>query len=240
MDTTTLAAANSDGMIDMVLHSGPVAKFVIFLLLFFSVISWAIMIFKLIGFRKIHNENSEFLSIFSRRNSLESIYKASKGMRSCPMARIFFAGYVDFAGQFRASGAATDIAEGDQRYFLDKIDNITRSLERTVAQEITRMERFLFFLATTGSTSPFIGLFGTVWGIMKSFRMVGITGASSIAVVAPGMAEALVATAAGLVAAVPAVIGYNYFTHRVRVFGTEMDNFSLDFLSLIEKNFVKK
>jgi len=220
------------------MNSGPVAKFVILLLLFFSILSWAIMIFKLIEFKRVRAETNEFMNIFSRRSSLESIYDSSKGMRGCPTARIFFAGYSEFAGQFHASGGSA--AEGDRRYFLDKIDNISRAMERAVAQEVTKMERFLFFLATTGSTSPFIGLFGTVWGIMKSFQMVSVTGASSIAVVAPGIAEALIATAAGLVAAVPAVIGYNYFIHRVRVFGTEMDNFSLDFLSLIEKNFVKK
>jgi len=224
----------------MIVHSGPMAKFVILLLLLFSVVSWAIMIFKLLGFKKIRQETSRFIDIFKRRTSLENIYSSSKGMRACPMARVFIAGYSEFASQFKASGGVIGAGESDQRYFLEGLDNIARSLERAVGEETTKMERFLFFLATTGSTSPFIGLFGTVWGIMISFQAVASTGATSIAIVAPGIAEALIATAAGLVAAVPAVIGYNYFIHRVRVFGTELDNFSLDFLSLIEKNFLKK
>ena len=224
----------------MVVNAGPMAKFVIFLLFLFSVLSWAIMIFKLLGFQKIRQETASFVTIFRRRTSLENIYNSTKGMRACPMARVFIAGYSEFASQFKASGGVIGHGESDQRYFLEGLDNIARSLERAVGEEATKMERFLFFLATTGSTAPFIGLFGTVWGIMISFQAVANTGASSIAIVAPGIAEALIATAAGLVAAVPAVIGYNYFIHRVRVFGTELDNFSLDFLSLIEKNFVKK
>ena len=240
METKTLAAAQTSGVWDMVVNAGPMAKFVIFLLLMFSIVSWAIMIFKMLGFKKIRQETSSFINIFRRRTSLENIYSASKGMRACPMARVFIAGYSEFASQFKASGGVIGAGEGDQRYFLEGLDNIARSLERAVGEETTKMERFLFFLATTGSTSPFIGLFGTVWGIMISFQAVAQTGASSIAIVAPGIAEALIATAAGLVAAIPAVIGYNYFTYRVRVFGSELDNFSLDFLSLIEKNFVKK
>ena len=224
----------------MVAHAGPMAKFVLLLLMFFSVLSWAIMIWKLMGFKRVRRETNQFLDIFNKSASLEEISSASKSMRGCPMARVFFAGYNEFASQFRVIKERMELTDADERFFLDKIDNIARALERAVAQEITKLERFLFFLATTGSTCPFIGLFGTVWGIMISFRNVGVTGSSSIAVVAPGIAEALIATAAGLIAAVPAVIGYNYFTHRVRVFGTEMDNFSLDFMSLIEKNFVRK
>ena len=240
METKTLAVAQTSGVWEMVVHSGPMAKFVIILLFLFSVVSWAIMIFKLLGFKKIRQETARFTDIFRRRTSLENIYSSSKGMRACPMAKVFIAGYSEFASQFKASGGVVGSGESDQRYFLEGLDNIARSLERAVGEETTKMERFLFFLATTGSTSPFIGLFGTVWGIMISFQAVANTGATSIAVVAPGIAEALIATAAGLVAAVPAVIGYNYFIHRVRVFGTELDNFSLDFLSLIEKNFVKR
>lgn len=240
METKTLAAAKTLGVWEMVVNAGPMVKFVMVLLLFLSIISWAIMIFKFFGFKKIRTETTQFIDIFSRRTSLENIYSSTKGMRACPMARVFVSGYEEFASQFRASGVEINAAEGGQQFFLDRIDNIARSLERAVGEETTKMERFLFFLATTGSTSPFIGLFGTVWGIMKSFQAVGLTGATSMAVVAPGIAEALIATAAGLAAAVPAVIGYNYFIHRVRVFGTEMDNFSLDFMSLIEKHFVKR
>lgn len=228
-------------VIDMIVNSGFAAKVVLALLLLFSVFSWGIMIFKLISFRGVAAHNQLFKNIFARNKSLDAIFNASKGMRdNSPLVRVFLAGYTEFESEFRASSTTQPDDGYDQRFFLSKIDGIARSMERETAQEVTRLERFLFFLATTGSTAPFIGLFGTVWGIMESFRAVGLTGAANIAVVAPGIAEALVATAAGLLTAVPAVIGYNYFNHRAKVFGSEMDNFSLDFLSLIEKNFVKR
>jgi len=223
---------------EMILHAGPLSKFVLVLLLFFSVVSWAIIIFKLNAYRKVRLETNQFSRIFAKKKSLEAIFTTSKGMKNSPMARVFFAGYAEFAGQFQTS--EVEELTGRERYFLDKLDSINRAMDKTVAEEITRLERFLFFLATTGATAPFIGLFGTVWGIMGSFQSIGITGSSNIAVVAPGIAEALIATAAGLVAAVPAVIGYNYFIHRVKVLGTEMDNFILDFLSIIEKNFIRR
>ncbi len=228
----------SHSVVDMILNAGAVGKGVLLLLALFSVVSWAIMFFKLSSFRKIKQETDHFNSIFFRQKSLEEIYNTSRKMKTSPVAKVFFAGYNEFASQFKAS--AVDSADGERRFFLDKLDSISRSMERSIAVEITSMERFLFFLATTGATAPFIGLFGTVWGIMVAFQSIGITGSSNIAVVAPGIAEALIATAAGLVTAVPAVIAYNYFNHRVKVFSTDMDNFSLDFLSLIEKNFGKR
>ena len=227
-------------VVDMVAAAGSVAKGVLVLLLLFSILSWAIMIFKWISFRRIRYANAEFNKIFSKNKSLDSIFSASKGMRaSSAVARVFLSGYAEFESEFRASATAAQMEE-ERRFFLEKIDGIARSMERATAQEVTALERYLFFLATTGSTAPFIGLFGTVWGIMESFRSIGLTASANIAVVAPGIAEALIATAAGLIAAVPAVIGYNYFVQRTKVFGTEMDNFTLDFLSLIEKNFVKR
>ncbi|MEE8484275.1 MAG: MotA/TolQ/ExbB proton channel family protein [Nitrospinota bacterium] len=238
MEATPLYAKHSGSIIDMVMQSGPAAKAVFLILLFFSMVSWAIMIFKFFGYNKIRRETNEFLRIFSKSKSLQSIQNQSKGMRSCPMVRVFYAGYSELESEFHISVSSMD--EEEQRYLLKKIDGIARAMDRTISQEVTILERFLFFLATTGSTAPFIGLFGTVWGIMKSFQSVGLAGSSNIAIVAPGIAEALIATAAGLATAVPAVIGYNYLINRVKVFGTEMENFGLDFLSLIEKNYVKR
>jgi biopolymer transport protein TolQ len=114
-------------------------------------------------------------------------------------------------------------------------DNVARALRRATTQETQRLERYLTFLATTGSTAPFIGLFGTVWGIMDSFRGIGLTGSASLAVVAPGISEALVATAIGLVAAIPAVMGYNHFVNKVNVLTGEMDNFSQEFLNIVQR-----
>jgi biopolymer transport protein TolQ len=123
---------------------------------------------------------------------------------------------------------------------LGGIDNIARALRRATNSEITRLEKYLTFLATTGSTAPFIGLFGTVWGIMTSFKGIGETGSASLAVVAPGIAEALIATAIGLVAAIPAVIGYNHFQYKIRVLIGEMDNFSTEYLNVVQRTFSRK
>ncbi len=237
MNTAKMVAGHAD-VIEMVAHSGHVAKFVLALLFLFSVLSWGIMIAKMFMFSRVRQDSDKFMRIFMKNKSLDDILNASKGMKDCPVVRVFLSGYVEFESEFRI--ANVEQAAIDKRFFLERIDGIARGMERATAQEITRMERFLFFLATTGSTAPFIGLFGTVWGIMESFQAVGLSGAANIAVVAPGIAEALIATAAGLVTAIPAVIGYNYFSHRGKVFATEMDNFTLDFLSLIEKNFVKR
>lgn len=241
MEANTMPAATShQSVIDMVMSAGSVAKGVLVFLLLFSIVSWAIMIFKWISYRRIRRENAEFNQIFNKNKSLDSIFNASKKMRgTSPIARVFLSGYAEFESEFRASSSEIQ-AEENRRFFLEKIDGIARSMERATSQEVTILERYLFFLATAGSTAPFIGLFGTVWGIMESFRSIGLTASANIAVVAPGIAEALIATAAGLITAVPAVIGYNYFVQQTKVFGTEMDNFTLDFLSLIEKNFVKR
>ena len=128
------------------------------------------------------------------------------------------------------SGISTD---------LGGIDNITRALRRATTSEITRLEKYLTFLATTGSTAPFIGLFGTVWGIMTAFKGIGETGSASLAVVAPGIAEALIATAIGLVAAIPAVMGYNHFQHKIKVVISEMDSFATEFLNIVQRTFAK-
>ena len=120
------------------------------------------------------------------------------------------------------------------------MDNVTRSLQQAVTAERTRLERGVNFLATTGSSAPFIGLFGTVWGIMESFRRIGVMKSASLAVVAPGIAEALVATAAGLLAAIPAVIFYNYFLGRINTIATEMDNFSSELINIIERIYWKR
>lgn len=234
----TGSAATHASVIDMIVNAGMITKAALLMLGFFSVVAWGIMIAKMIGYGRARDDSAAFLQIFSKHRSLDDIYNAAKRIKGCPMARVFMAGYVEFESEFRV--VSSEEKTGDSRFFLGKIDGIARSLERAVSHEVTLLERNLFFLATTGATSPFIGLFGTVWGIMEAFRAIGLSGAANIAVVAPGIAEALIATAAGLVTAIPAVIGYNYFSHRVKVFETEMDNFSLDFLSLIEKNFVKR
>lgn len=226
-------------VVDMVMKTGLVGKAVLLILFLFSIISWAIIYHKLVLFRRIRRETDSFQEVFRKRGQLENVYNYAKKLKNCPMARVFLAGYIELAAQFRTyqSEQATD---EDESMLLEKLDSVSRALERATAQEVTKLERWLIFLGTTGSVTPFIGLFGTVWGVMNAFSGIGSKGSASIAVVAPGIAEALIATAAGLFAAVPAVIAYNYFIYRTKIKATEMDNFSLDTLSLIDRIYIKR
>ncbi len=224
---------------DIISHAGWVGLSVLMILILFSVISWGIMVHKIRLFGTVRRETNEFRDQFYRRGvQLEQLYNLAKRMKTCPMARVFLAGYIELAAQFRVT--AQGVEREDEELLLEKLDSISRSLERATAIEVTRLERWLFFLGTTGSTAPFIGLFGTVWGVMEAFAAIGATGAASVAVVAPGISEALIATAAGLFAAIPAVMGYNYFVHRVKTAATDLDNFSLDMLSLIDRVYLKR
>ncbi|VAX21912.1 Tol-Pal system protein TolQ [hydrothermal vent metagenome] len=222
----------------MIMNSGLVAKLVLLVLFVFSLVSWAIMIHKLRLYRKVKMETSVFTEAFARRGQLDQIYNLAKKLKNCPMARVFLAGYIELATQFRIT--QSEQASDDEELLLEKLDSIGRALERATAQEVTKLERWLIFLGTTGSVTPFVGLFGTVWGVMSSFVGIGAKGTASIAAVAPGIAEALIATAGGLFVAIPAVIGYNYFIYRVKIKATDMDNFSLDMLSLIDRVYIKR
>ena len=224
---------------EMIFHAGPVGKAVLLILMLFSIISWAIIIKKFRIFRKVKKETEKFHETYSKKGNFASIYAAGKNFKNSPVAKLFVAGYNELATSVKSSAPDGQPPEG-KKVVIESLDRIGRTLSQTTLQEITRLEKSLIFLATTGSTTPFIGLFGTVWGVMTSFQGIGLKGSASISVVAPGISEALIATAAGLAAAVPAVIFYNHFANRVRVTANEMDNFTLDFLSLIEKNFLKK
>jgi biopolymer transport protein TolQ len=155
-----------------------------------------------------------------------------------PLCALFSEGYTELKKLMEKGEEKEDPAVISTE--LGGIDNIARALRRATTSEITCLERYLTFLATTGSTAPFIGLFGTVWGIMTAFKGIGETGSASLAVVAPGIAEALVATAIGLVAAIPAVMGYNHFQNRIKVLIAEMDNFSTEFLNIVHRTFSGK
>ena len=228
-------------VVDMVLKSGYVAKLVLLSLFVFSIVSWAIVYHKLRLFRKIRRETDMFKEMFAKRGKLENVYNYAKRLKNCSMARVFLAGYIELAAQFRLTMSEQNY-EGseDERMLLEKLDSVSRALERATAQEVTKLERWLIFLGTTGSVTPFIGLFGTVWGVMNAFSGIGAQGSANIAVVAPGIAEALIATAAGLFTAIPAVIAYNYFIYRLKIKATEMDNFSLDMLSLIDRIYIRR
>jgi biopolymer transport protein TolQ len=226
----------------MVMHAGIVVKFVLLLLLFFSVTSWAIMIMKFRYIKKAFSESAEFIDFFWKSRNLSSAFTKAKQLRGSPVARIFRVGYAELKNLSRsgASKKEANPSAGTEQASLSArftgTENVKRALRRAINSETTRMIKMVPFLATTGNTAPFIGLFGTVWGIMSSFHGIGLKGSASLATVAPGISEALVATAAGLGAAIPAVIAFNHFMQKIRILESELQNFSADFLNIIERD----
>ena len=218
---------------ELILGAGPVVKLVLLVLVYFSVVSWAIIFHK---FRVIHRatrDSERFLDFFWAKKRFDAHLPGPGGLRPLapdgPVSRRLSGAAQGPAPARRRGGGAVLSAE------LGGAENVARALRRATTQETHRLEKFLTFLATTGSTAPFIGLFGTVWGIMSAFHGIGKTGSASLAVVAPGISEALVATAIGLVAAIPAVMGYNHFLNKVNVLIGEMDNFCQEFLNIVER-----
>ncbi|MBU0482255.1 MAG: protein TolQ [Proteobacteria bacterium] len=219
-------------------HAGLMVKSVMLLLLFFSLGSWYIIFKKHMLFKKIVVDTGAFAKSFWSSKSLVEAHKALSDKSNSPEAAIFRAGYNELQ-KIKASrpGSSTD-ASLEMR--LAGIDNLKRSLSKAETSELNRVSRNLAFLATTGSATPFIGLFGTVWGIMTSFHEIGKIGSASLAVVAPGISEALVATAAGLAVAIPAVIFYNYYSNKVAELEGQMQSFSADFLNLVERDLIAR
>lgn len=230
-------------VLDLVLYSGPVVKIVLVILLFFSVLSWAIIFSKLRLIRRANKESRAFLRIFWEGKQLSSIFADSKKLRYSPTAEVFRAGYVELTKLSQATTNSDNPRKVSDptalNIELSGVDNISRSMRQATTSELTKLERALGFLATTGSTTPFIGLFGTVWGIMDAFRGIGMRGSATLAVVAPGISEALIATAAGLAAAIPAVVAYNYYINRIKVLSAEMENFSSELLNIVKRHFLK-
>jgi biopolymer transport protein TolQ len=232
-----------DNIVDMVTHSGPVVQSVLYLLLAFSVISWGIIFYKFRQIRQARRESERFTEVFWDAKNLSAISTASLEMKESPVAQVFRAGYQELMRITRGrkqAHPAHPANPGDHTLASDEggIENVERAMRRASREQITRLERALTFLATTASTAPFIGLFGTVWGIMNAFMGLSRTGASTIQAVAPGIAEALIATAVGLAAAIPSVMAYNYFSRQVRVLASEMENFSAEFLNIAERHFL--
>lgn len=218
-------------------------RFVLLLLLFFSIASWAIIFAKGLSIRKGRRESAAFLDLFWNSRGLSQAFAASKSLVHSPIARVFRTAYVELMKVNKSrtfEPSSNDEPNNPSReQNMIAVDNIRRALRRAVNIEITGLTKAIPFLATTGNTAPFIGLFGTVWGIMNAFRGIGLRGSASLAVVAPGISEALIATAAGLAAAIPAVVAYNYFTNKLRVLESEMHNFSADFLNLVERELMR-
>ena len=212
------------GTWDLIRSSGPLPKAIMLLLLVFSLLSWAVIFSKWNIFRQARLANRQFLRAFRKAAGLESVSIASEQFRSSPLVAVFDFGYSEMDRQFKARGAVTNKLA------------LERTLQLGMSEEITKLERNMNLLATTATVSPFIGLFGTVWGIIDAFQGLGTAGAASLRAVAPGISEALITTALGLAAAIPASIFYNLFGSSIKEFGARMEDFALEFMNLAERN----
>ena len=226
--------AFSGGVAGLVASSGLMARFVLALLLLFSLLSWAIILYKGLALHRATAHTGTFLEIFRKSSKFSEVNAVCSQLKASPLVGVFQAGYLEVNQQVRGTGTAP--AAGG-RPTVRSLDSLSRSLARAATVEITRLERRLSFLATTASVTPFIGLFGTVWGIMVAFEDIGRIGSTNLAVVAPGISEALTTTAMGLFAAIPAAVFYNFFNSRVRVLSSMLDDFALEFLNIVERNF---
>lgn len=227
----------------MLTSAGPVVKLVLLLLLLFSVTSWAIIFIKYRYFRKAHRDSLVFIDLFWQCRNLGDAFARARTLTSSPGSRLFLAGYMEIkkggvtmAGTQRSAPGVRAGGDRDEETTIPALGSVKRALRRSISVETRRLSQLTPFLATAGNTAPFIGLFGTVWGIMNTFRGIGMSQSASLAVVAPGISEALVATAAGLAVAIPAVIAYNYFVTRLRLLESELQGFAADLLNLIERD----
>ncbi|MCJ7504037.1 MAG: MotA/TolQ/ExbB proton channel family protein [Acidobacteriia bacterium] len=211
-------------------NTGLVARIVLGLLLIFSVFSWAIIFHKQRSFKAARRDSREFLKIFRQSKKLSDIRASCRTLKASPLVEVFLAGYREIENQ-------AVVGENPGKPRIRSLDSVHRALQIAASAELTRMEQWLSWLATTGSVTPFIGLFGTVWGIIDAFRGLGTAGTASLRSVAPGISEALVTTASGLFAAIPAVVAYNQFVQRLKEFGALMDDFALEFLNMTERHF---
>jgi biopolymer transport protein TolQ len=227
---------NTD-ILHLLTNASPLAQAVLVILLVFSAISWGVILYKLWQFGRAERQSATFIDVFRKSSKFSEVQAVCRTLSDSPLVGLFQSGYTELNAQLRSGQPDGKPAPGAGRPTLKSLDAVDRALLRATTVEMTKLERRVPFLATTASITPFIGLFGTVWGIMTSFQNIGAAGSSSLAVVAPGIAEALIATAAGLFAAIPAVYFYNHFTNRVKHFAADMDDFSLEFLNISERNF---
>ncbi|RMH39008.1 MAG: protein TolQ [Deltaproteobacteria bacterium] len=226
-----VAAAGNLGTWHLIADAEPVVKGVMALLAAMSIGCWYIIGYKYFYIRRAMAESTQFMDSFWRSRDIEQIYKHAQSLQRSPISAMFLAGYTELAKLVNDAGESR-AREAD-------LENIKRALHKARATEATKLDSMIPFLATTGSSAPFIGLFGTVWGIMTSFREIAASGKAGIDTLAQPIGEALIATAIGLVTAIPAVMSYNYFTRRVRVLDSNMDTFEQDFLNIIRRHFLK-
>jgi biopolymer transport protein TolQ len=225
MQSTLLLAYAAVGseIADMISNSGPVAKLVLVILMLASLFSWAVIVAKWSLFRRARVQSGRFLRAFRKAPRMQDMAAVAEQFKPSPLVNVFEGALDELRKQ--SSAGTRNIA------------SVQRAAQIATSEELTRLERRLPWLATTGNVTPFIGLFGTVWGIIDAFHGLGTASAASLRAVAPGISEALVTTAAGLFAAIPAVIAYNYFLNEIRQFGSRMDDFSMELVNLVERGF---
>jgi len=224
-------------ILQLIVNASGVVLGVLTLLIVLSVISWYVIGYKSLYLSRAQAESARFLETFWQSKRMDAIYKTSESLKRSPVAQVFRAGYIELTKLKSGERASAASGGGGEDTHLGDLENIERALRRAQTSETTHLESMVPFLATTGSAAPFIGLFGTVWGIMNSFRNIGARGTANLTTVAPGIAEALIATAIGLVAAIPAVMAYNYFVRKIRVLSSEMESFQNDFLNIVKRHF---
>ena len=229
------------GVLGLILRASLPSQVVLFILIVFSIVSWAVILLKLVQFQSIQRQTASFIEVFRRSGKFSEVQSVCKSLAKSPLTGVFQAGYVELNAQLRQPDTPTEPTrqpdDTSARPTLKSFDALDRALLRASTTEVARLEHRVPFLATTASITPFIGLLGTVWGIIIAFQGIGETGSTNLAVVAPGIAEALIATAAGLFAAIPAVYFYNHLTQRVKEMAASLDDFSLEFLNIAERNF---
>lgn len=228
---------------DLILHTTTIGKIVLIVLALMSVVSWGVILYKWFSFAKADRQSSAFLDVFRRSGKFSEVQAVCRSLGDSPLVGLFQAGYVELTAQMRHHAPA-DLASASPnpsatatRPTLKSVAAVDRALMRASVVEMNKLEHWISFLATTASAAPFVGLFGTVVGIMIAFFTISQTGSTGLTSVAPGIAEALITTAAGLVTAIPAVMAYNYLSYRVKLFASAMDDFSMEFLNICERNF---
>lgn len=234
----TETVTTSISFIDLLFSSSPIVMAVLLMLVAFSFVSWAIIYNKYRMVKKSRSSTEQFLEIFWGGKSMDFIYSESKKFPDSPISRLFQSGYKELQKIVDKERQKQEKKEGVVIAPASSIENVERALVMSHRMESLKLENSMTFLATAASTAPFIGLFGTVWGIMNSFQNIGAQGGASLATVAPGIAEALIATAVGLACAIPATMGYNYFNHKIRSIRADMDVFGSDFLNIVKRNFL--
>ncbi len=229
------------GIAELLGHSGWVAKGVLVVLLFFSLVSWSVIIDRVLNYSRQMRRARAFYEKLRTATKVTDILLVAKNTLDNPLKEMFLETYKELHDQVRDQagnpGASMVAAGGETRPQVRHTENLERTLQRVMRDQTTHLESGLAFLATTASATPFVGLFGTVWGIMEAFRAIGVSGSATLASVAPGISEALITTAAGLFAAIPALIGYNLLGRKIKAFNAYMEQFALDLINFLMNRF---